>query len=308
MCIKLTSMHRRLPPLNALRAFEAAARTGSFTAAANELFVTHGAISRQVKQLEDWLEVALFERIGKRVVLTASGRQYLPVLQSAFDSMASATEKLTRREARVLRINAVPTLTMHWLLPRLTRFQLRHPGVELRLATSDDAINNQHADFDIAIRRGDEHWQGFVSHPFLPEYEQPVVSPALMARLPLASVADLARHTLLHADSRPVAWNRWLAAAGEPALQAATHQHFDHYYLCVQAAIDGLGVALSGQPVMDALLAGGKLLAPFAGPLVPSRAYSWVVPLALAEDPLCTAFCAWLEEEGDLTSASLQHS
>lgn len=291
-------MHRKLPPLNALRAFEAAARAGSFTAAADELFVTHGAISRQIRQLEDWLGIQLFHRLGKRVQLTAAGRQYLPVLQTAFDNIATTAEKLTRQQASVLRINAVPTLTMQWLLPRLTRFQLQHPGVELRLATSDDAINNQHADFDIAIRRGDEHWEGFVSHPFLHEYEQPVISPILLARQPLQSIEDLARHTLLHAESRPVAWTRWLAAAGHPALQPAANQRFDHYYLCLQAAVDGLGVALSGQPAIDALIASGKLVTPFAGPLVPSRGYSWVVPLALAEDPLCAAFCHWLEDEG----------
>ena len=296
----LTSMNRRLPPLNALRAFEAAARCGSFSAAAEQLHVTHGAISRQIKQLEEWLGLALFDRVGKRVLLTDNGRQYLPVLQTAFDSIATATERLTQGRTRQLRINATPTLAMHWLLPRLTRFQLRHPGVELRLATSDTIIHDQHADFDIAIRRGHDHWHGFVSHLFLTEHEQPLLSPALLASKPLATVADLAQHTLLHSETRPVSWERWLAAAGSPALQAAAHQHFDHYYLALQAAVDGLGVALSAQPVTDALIASGKLVAPLDGPRVKARGYSWVLPLTLAEDPLCADFCAWLEEEGGI--------
>ena len=292
-------MNRRLPPLNALRVFETAARLESFSAAAAQLNVTHGAVSRQIAQLEDWLGVALFQRHGRRVQLSDAGRQYLPVLQTAFDNIATATEKLTSNRSRLLRINVTPTLAMHWLLPRLTRFQRRHPGVELRLATSDAAINNQHADFDIAIRRGNDHWHGFVSHTFLTEHELPALSPALLARQPLRDAADLAGHTLLHSETRPVAWERWLAAAGQPALQAAGHQHFDHYYLALQAAIDGLGVTLGPLPVIEELLASGKLVTPLPGPLVRVRGYSWVLPLALAEDPLCADFCAWLEEEGE---------
>lgn len=292
-------MNRRLPPLNALRVFETAARLESFSAAAAQLNVTHGAISRQIAQLEEWLGVALFQRHGRRVQLSDAGRQYLPVLQTAFDNIATATEKLTSNRSRLLRINVTPTLAMHWLLPRLTRFQRRHPGVELRLATSDAAINNQHADFDIAIRRGNDHWHGFVSHTFLTEHELPALSPALLARQPLRDAADLAGHTLLHSETRPVAWERWLAAAGQPALQAAGHQHFDHYYLALQAAIDGLGVTLGPLPVIEELLASGKLVTPLPGPLVRVRGYSWVLPLALAEDPLCADFCTWLEEEGE---------
>lgn len=292
-------MNRRLPPLNALRVFETAARLESFSAAAAQLNVTHGAVSRQIAQLEDWLGVALFQRHGRRVQLSDAGRQYLPVLQTAFDNIATATEKLTSNRSRLLRINVTPTLAMHWLLPRLTRFQRRHPGVELRLATSDAAINNQHADFDIAIRRGNDHWHGFVSHTFLTEHELPALSPALLARQPLRDAADLAEHTLLHSETRPVAWERWLAAAGQPALQAAGHQHFDHYYLALQAAIDGLGVTLGPLPVIEELLASGKLVTPLPGPLVRVRGYSWVLPLALAEDPLCADFCTWLEEEGE---------
>lgn len=291
-------MTRRLPPLNALKAFESAARQGSFRLAADTLHVTHGAISRQVQQLEEWLGVALFVRQGRRVVLTAAGQAYLPTIQTAFDHIASATEKLVARaQGRRLRINVTPTLAMHWLLPRLTRFQLRYPGVELRLATSDAAINNQNADFDIAIRRSQEHWRGFVAHAFLTERELPVCSPALLEHQPISRAEDLAHHTLLHSETRPVAWERWLAAAGVPALQPAATQHFDHYYLALQAAIDGLGITLGPLPVIEDELASGKLVAPLAGPEVTVKGYCWVVPQSLVEDELVSAFCTWLEEE-----------
>lgn len=292
-------MNRRLPPLNALKAFEAAARHGNFSAAASALYVTHGAISRQIQQLEQWLGVELFERHGRRVRLSVAGQSYLPAIQAALDSIAAATEKLTaRKQGRRLNINVTPTLAMHWLLPRLTRFQLRYPGVELRLATSDASINNQNADFDIAIRRGKDHWHGFVSHAFLTEREIPVCSPALLLRQPIRQPADLATHTLLHSETRPVAWARWLAAAGVPALQSAADQHFDHYYLALQAAVDGLGVTLGALPVIESELASGKLVAPLAGPEITVRGYSWAVPQALVGDELVTAFCRWLEEEG----------
>lgn len=291
-------MNRKLPPLNALRAFEMAARYQSLTAAAEQLHVTHSAVSRQVSLLEEWLGVALFERRGRRLRLTDAGRQYLPVVQAAFDSLANATEKLTNQKPRLLRINAAPTLAMHWLLPRLTQFQRRHPEVELRLATSDAIINNQNADFDIAIRRGNDHWHGFVSNIFLTEHELPVASPTLLARQPLPDAGALAQHTLLHSDTRPVAWERWLAAAGVPGLQPAANQHFDHYYLALQAAVDGMGITLGPRPVIDELLASGKLQIALPTPAVRVRGYSWVVPQALAEDPLCAEFCTWLEYEG----------
>lgn len=204
-------MNRKLPPLNALRAFEMAARYQSLTAAAAQLHVTHSAVSRQVALLEEWLGVALFERLGRRLRLTDAGRQYLPVVQAAFDSIANATEKLTSQKPRLLRINAAPTLAMHWLLPRLTQFQRRHPEVELRLATSDAIINNQNADFDIAIRRGNDHWPGFVSNIFLTEHELPVASPALLARQPLPDAAALAQHTLCTRKH-----GRWRGSAGWP--------------------------------------------------------------------------------------------
>jgi LysR family transcriptional regulator, glycine cleavage system transcriptional activator len=288
----------RLPPLNALRAFEAAARLGSFTAAADALHVTHGAISRQVRMLEDWLGLPLFERQGRRVLLTGQGRDYLHAVQAGFDTITAATRRLTEsRSKRQITINALPTFTMHWLLPRLTRFQMRFPGVEMRLVTSDRPLAVAAGEFDVAIRRGPGDWTGYLAGEFLVEHEIPVCSPALLARLPLAEPKDLARHTLLSSVNRSFAWERWLALAGMTELHVAGRQQFDHFYLALQAAVDGLGVVLGPRPVIDDELASGRLVAPLPGPSVRSRAYCWVMPKSRAADPVLRAFCDWITEE-----------
>lgn len=291
-------MENRLPPLNALRAFEAAARLGSFTAAAEALHVTHGAVSRQVRALEDWLGLALFARHGRRVLLTEQGRDYLHAVQTGFDTIIAATRRLAEsRSRRQVMINALPTFTMHWLLPRLTRFQLRFPGVELRMVTSDAPLSTVAGGFDVAIRRGPGDWTGYIAGEFLVEHEIPVCSPALLERIPLKEPRDLGRHTLLSSVNRAHHWERWLALAGVADLAGARRQQFDHFYLALQAAVDGLGVTLGPRPVIDDELASGRLVAPLAGPMVRSRAYCWVMPKSRAADPVLKAFCDWLAEE-----------
>lgn len=292
-------MEPRLPPLNALRAFEAAARLGSFSAAAEILFVTHGAISRQIRALEEWLGVSLFDRRGRRVVLTESGREYYHAVQSAFHTIAGATRRVTESGAkRRITIDALPTFTMHWLLPRLTRFQMRHPAVELNLITSEHPPGRT-SDFDIAIRRSPQDLPGFHTRDFLVEQEIPVCSPALLKRIPLKTARDLRHHTLLSSDGRSQSWNRWLAAAGIPNLDVHRRQQFDHFYLTLQAAVDGMGVALGPRPVIDGELAAGRLVIPLPGPIVSARAYCWIVSNAKASDPLLRTFCDWLEQEAE---------
>src|SRR5258708_37428847 len=210
-------MARNLPPFPALRAFEAAARHESFTAAANELHVTHGAISRQVAAFETWLGVQVFHRRGKRVRLTDDGRRYLATVQAAFNNIAVATEQLRDTGVvHVLRVNALPTFAMKWLLPRLSQFQRMAPNVELRLATSNAPVETLE-NFDVAVRRGPAHWANCVSGHFLDETEIPVCSPALLQRSSITTADDLAKHVLLHSDTRPDAWRNWLAAAGAEA-------------------------------------------------------------------------------------------
>ncbi|POZ60228.1 transcriptional regulator GcvA [Chromobacterium alticapitis] len=288
------------PPLNSLRIFEAAARLESFSAAAGELFVTHGAVSKQIKQLEDWLGLALFERSGGRVKLTDAGWRYLVQVQDGLDLIANATAQLLQPDTqRRLSINSTPTFAAYWLLPRLQRFRARFPELELHLVTSDRDLSRLDAPFDIAIRRGPGDWPGHIAKPFLKEWELPLASPALLERLPLNSPADLVSHTLLHADTRPTAWQRWLTLAGAAELKPASAMHFDKFSLALQAAIDGLGVVLGPLPMAKALIDAGRLRQPLPAPVVSVRDYCWVAPRMAAEDPTVTAFCRWLESEAD---------
>ncbi|WP_321813346.1 MULTISPECIES: transcriptional regulator GcvA [unclassified Paraburkholderia] len=289
-------MARSLPPFPALRAFESAARHNSFTAAAAELHVTHGAISRQVAALEAWVGVQVFHRHGKRVALTDDGRRYLGAVQAAFDNIARATEQLRDTGVvHVLRVNALPTFAMKWLLPRLSQFQRLNPNVELRLATSNAPVETLDA-FDVAVRRGPAHWPDCASGHFLDEMELPVCSPALLKRTPIHNANDLARHVLLHSDTRPDAWRTWLATAGVTA-KCRKKQSFDHFYLALQAAVDGLGVALGPLPLLDDELASGRLVTPLDGPHIDARGYWWVARREVADVPVVAQFCRWLEEQ-----------
>ncbi|WP_186011606.1 transcriptional regulator GcvA [Burkholderia gladioli] len=294
-------MTRLLPPFPALRAFEAAARHESFSAAGDELHVTHGAISRQVAALEAWLGRPVFHRHGRRVRLTEEGRRYLATLSEAFDRIAQASEQLREAgPAHVLRINAQATIAMKWLLPRLSRFQREMPNVELKLSTSNAPLDTLEGQFDVAIRSGPGRWPNRASGHFLDETVLPVCSPKLLRQMPIASAEDLARHVLLHSDTRPSAWRDWFAAAGTQ-LRARKRQSFDHFYLALQAAVDGLGVALGPLPLLDEELASGRLVAPLAGPRIATRRYWWIA--AREASPPVLKFCAWLDAQAGRADA-----
>jgi LysR family transcriptional regulator, glycine cleavage system transcriptional activator len=288
-------VHRRLPPLNALKAFEAAGRHASFTRAADELRVTHGAVSRHVQALEAWLGLPLFERHNRRVVLTEVGQSYLAEIGAALDRVALATARQVERgQARVLHVNAVATFTLRWLIPRLSRFQRAHSSVEVRLTTSNVPLANIAEPFDVAIRGGPDARPGHVGHRFLDEERIPVCSPALLQRLPLEEPAQLAQHTLLHAATLPEVWPQWLSAAGVPNLKPQASITLEHFYLTLQAALDGMGVAMGPTRLIDDDVAAGRLMLPFAGPALPARSYYAYVPEARADDPAVRAFCEWL--------------
>ncbi|AMP10184.1 bacterial regulatory helix-turn-helix, lysR family protein [Collimonas arenae] len=286
--------------MQALRAFEVAARFENFSAAAEELHVTHGAVSRQIAALEAWLGMPVFHRIGKRVQLTDDGRRYLITVQAAFNNIAVATKQLRESgTVRVLHINALSTFAMRWLLPRLSGFQRLYPGVELKLSTStsDKPLGEPGEMFDVAIRRGPGHWPNCESGEFLEESELPVCSPALEARSPIRQASDLAQHTLLHSDTRPDAWSKWLMSADVAPASCKKRQSFDHFYLALQAAIDGLGVALGPLPLITDELASGRLVTPIAEPVIRARSYWWIVARHQAEVPLIRHFCEWLQQE-----------
>jgi LysR family glycine cleavage system transcriptional activator len=292
--------------LTALRAFEAAARHENLTRAAEELFVTHGAISRQIRDLESDLGTALFERRGRRLVLTDAGRDYQRVVTAAFDDLSVATDHLRQvASARRLTLNVLPTFAMRWLIPRLGRFQQLNPKIELRLVTSDRPISRQSEPFDLAVRRGPDSWQGYRASTFMAEWELPVCSPALLRRKPVTTLADLGQYMLLEAETRHNAWQHWLRSFGAQQMQFTGRQQFDHFYLCLDAAEDGLGLALGPVPLIADDLAAGRLVAPLPNLRLASRAYHWVVPERLANDPAIRSLCQWLEEEGERATAGM---
>ncbi len=296
------AIHQTLPPLTALRSFEAASRHGSFSRAADELCVTHGAVSRQVKVLEDWAGVALFDRVGKRVVLTSAGRRFADKVSSAFGDIAAAARTLRAEQGavRVLTLNVLPTFAMRWLLPRLSKFQFAHPQIELRLVTSDQPLDRTApGQFDVAVRRKStlparEFRTGIV----FTEDELPVCSPAFANANPIGDPADIKSLPLLVADTRAGSWDRWFAAAGESGVSSeASLRRFDHFYLALQAAIDGLGLALGPLPLIEEDLAQGRLVAPLSEPKLSAVPYCWAVRSSESDDPAVMQFLSWLEEE-----------
>jgi LysR family transcriptional regulator, glycine cleavage system transcriptional activator len=284
---------RRLPSLNAVVTFEAAARLGSFTLAARELRVTQGAVSRGIAGLEEWLGVPLFLREGKSVKLTEPGRAYRDEVSVALDRITVATARVTEAVVEApLVLDVLPTLAMRWLIPRLPLFQSLRPGVEVRIVTNDREVSSRDT-FDVAIRRGPRRRPGLRSVRFLEEEATPVCAPSLLRGQKLARVADLARHTLLSADTRSDAWPSWLAVHGAAGLKPRRVQRFDHYYVALQAAQDGLGVAMGALPIVEAELASGRLVAPFADRTVSAPAYYALTHVGMKR-PVTHAFVLWL--------------
>ena len=290
---------RRLPSLNWLRAFEAAARHTSFAEAAKELNVTPAAISQQVKQLEDWLGTAMFTRQPRSLMLTDAGLGYLPIVRQAFDHLAAGTEDLfgsSRGGPVAVRVST--SLTYLWLVPRLAGFLARHPDVSLRLSTTVDGLTFGQAGTDLEIRYGSGQWPGFRADRLFWEALFPVCSPALLhGPVPLASPEDLANHTLIHMIGEPENWQMWLNAAGVSGQSVGSAVQFDLHMMATRAAIEGIGVALGLSPMVDDALAKGLLVAPFEI-TIPARDAHFVVT---AEEAIkrreVQLFKAWLLEE-----------
>lgn len=294
---------RRLPPLNALRAFDAAARHQSFKEAAAELGLTHGAVSYQIRQLEDWLgPPELFARGNRRVALTPAGRAFQGEVAAALGRIAAAAgrhaEEGSKARRRILTVNALATFALRWLLPRLGDFRRSHPAVDVRLSTSSEPVDSLAELHDVVIRRGPDSFHGYVAEPFLTEHRLPVCSPAALRRHRLRRPGDLANHTLLHAATQPRLWPDWLALAGLRDVEPAGELVLDHNYLALQAAIDGLGVAIGPTALVASDLAAGRLVAPFSSPVLPSRSYCAYVPEGAGTDPAIRDFCAWLRRIG----------
>lgn len=289
----------RLPPLNALRNFESVARHGSFAAAAIELHVTHWAVGKQVRLLEDWFGVPLFERQARGVMLTDAGAALLGDVTGAFERLASGSarlrhEEVAHRVSGVVRVNALASFALCWLIPRLGEFHSLHPDIDVRVSTSSRKLRYVGDAFDIGVRSGSEEGPGLQCLALMPDLRLPACSPALLQRQPIQGVADLRHHTLLHSASTRSAWPSWFKEAGMPDLRAAGHAEHDHVFLQLAAAVEGLGVALASLPLIERDIAAGRLVCPIATPAWRAPDYTLVVNLDRAGDAAVAAFGRWI--------------
>lgn len=291
-------MPHQLPPLHALRVFEVAARAGSYTEAARELHLTHGAVSRQIHLLEAALGQPLFRKDGQRMVATVHARAFAREISLAFDHISDAAQRYGKRATeKVIRINAPATMAMRWLIPRLGAFRQRVPGVEVRVST---AFSNEPAlkgSFDVAIRRTTGEQGQFEVLPLFAETGTLIVSPALWRAAPLARPADLTRAILLSTETRPGEWNAWLERAGCPDLRPVQELRFDHYFVTLQAVVDGMGYGMGPFPTLVSERELGRILAPFPELQVPGETYHALVPLDADKPRHLRAFLEWLAQE-----------
>lgn len=288
-------MNRRLPSLTALRAFEAAARHESFSKAAEELHVTHAAISRQIRELETDLKLRLFRRTGRGVKLTEAGDAYARKITRAFDRISEATRELaTARDRRDLLISVEVGLASAWLVPRLGRFQARHPDIDIVLDATDALIDFRSAQAEIGIRCGTGRYPGLKAEEIVRLVAFPVAAPALVRTLKLRQPDDLARATLLHQDSKRW-WGNYLAHVGVSQALADAGPMLPSYN-AVEAAIGGQGVALGDNVIAAAALLDGRLVRPF--PTIDAEvAYYFVSPDGRRESDAARSFKEWLYEE-----------
>jgi LysR family glycine cleavage system transcriptional activator len=306
-------MARRLPPLNGLRAFEAAARHLSFTKAAGELHVTQAAVSHQIKALEEVLGLQLFRRFNRRLMLTDVGQEYLPALSEAFDRIDAATRRLRAAEATgPLKVSVANSLAAKWLLPRLPDFHARHPEIDIQISALDRLVDFASEDVDMGLRYGRGGYAGLRVDPLMQDRVYPVCSPKLLeGPRPLRAPADLRHHTLLHDDVAPIEapdWRAWLAAAGVTGVDPERGPSYSHSSLVLQAAIDGQGVALGRSSLVALDLEAGRLVRPF-GPDMPSGYACYVVsPKTTADQPKIKAFREWLLEQAAAGRDEAQHA
>jgi len=286
-----------LPSLNGLRAFEAAARHLSFTRAAGELHVTQTAISHQIRRLEEQLGIRLFERRTRELRLTREAAAYLPSVQQAFEELRQATARLQRpaRDA-LLTVSTTASLAAKWLVTRVAAFQDANPGIEVRITTSAHLVDFRREEVDMAVRYGRGSWPGLRARWLMAEDIFPVCAPALLrAAKPLRQPADLVHHTLLHASASREDWQLWLTAAGLPVSIAARRGlSFDQSFMTVQAAVDGLGVALGRTRFVEADIAAGRLVVPFDVVLPADAGFYIVAPEETADTPKIALFRDWL--------------
>lgn len=294
-------MSRKLPPLNSLRAFEAAARLKSVSKAADELSVTQSAVSHQIKVLEDWGQIELLRRSGRGIALTEAGERYAAALATSLDQIDLATRRLLAADPRKgwLTVSTMPSFAAKWLVPRLPAFRAKHPDIDVWLSTwwnfqdDEDLSAFTDSDVDMAILYGRGEWRDVSATPFIEEELFPVCAPSYLMQTPLKTPDDLKSATLLHDEMRQD-WRLWLKAADVTGIEPDRGPGFDDSALLIQAAVAGMGVALGRSALIRADMQAGLLVAPFALRLPADLAYYVVSRPGTENLPKIKAFRDWL--------------
>lgn len=291
-------MRRQLPPLSTLKAFEAAARHESFTRAAEELSVTQGAISQRVKALETELGIQLFKRERQGLVITIAGREYLDVVRTALDHIATGTDRLLKHQhSGVLTVSTSPDFAAKWLVPRLSLFTEAHPEIDLRISATTPHVDFAREDVDVAVRHGDGAWGGLHVARLCAEELFVVCSPRLIAgRKQMRHPTDVLKFPLLHLDSRK-GWAKWLEVVGVVVNKELHGPILNRASMLIDAAIDGQGLALARTALAAWDLLNGRLTRPFPQALPLSNLYWIVCPITTATVPKITTFRDWLLAE-----------
>jgi len=293
-----------LPPLNSLRAFESAGRHLSFSKAAEELSVTPGAISQQIRGLEDFLEIKLFKRRNRSIVLTDAGQIFLPLLSDGFSSISEAVDVVRKSQCdEPLTITAPPSFTSKWLIPRLCKFQSLHPDIDVRIDASSHLVDFVRDDIDVGIRFGDGEYPELESI-FLFSFDLiPVCSPELLTDgKGLGDVSDIRHHTLLHDDDRNIDpswpdWAMWLATAGVDDIDASRGIYFNQGEMIIEAALEGQGIALVSSVMAAGEIESGRLVQPFETRLPVRLRFHLVTSAQKARNPKVAEFRQWILEE-----------
>ena len=285
-----------LPPIADLLAFEAAARHTSISRAAEELHLTQSAVSRQIRQLEAQLGMAVFHRVRQRVVLTDAGRVYAADVRAVLQQLAAATQKTMAWSdgGGLLNLAVLPTFGTRWLIPRLADFAALHPDVTVNIAARSEPFDFAQEPLDAAIHFGAPLWAGAVCEYLMHEQVVPLCSPAYRQRLGIAQVQDVARAVLLQQTTRPTQWADWFEQVGVDSQHALRGPRYEQFAMIAQAAVSGLGAALLPRFLVEAEIASGALVQLFPQALESADAYYLVYPESRAEAPLVRAFRDWI--------------
>ncbi|KAB0644282.1 LysR substrate-binding domain-containing protein [Burkholderia latens] len=287
---------KRLPSLNALQVFDVVARHGSFTRAAAHLCLTQGAVSRQILALESFYQFPLFKRTPKGLLLTAEGELLLPTVRESFARIEEVSMRLSRRRTELAL--KVPTCMMQWMLPRIMRFQVEHPELQVQITTTwDHHVDFRVEPFDAAVIYADGAGADMHAIALFEERLTPVCAPSLLERQPLASIDELAGHTLLHPTRDHRDWKRWLDQAGATRVDSTRGLSFETLDLATRAAIDGYGIAIGDRTLVDESVAAQRLVMPFDLSLPTGMGYYFVYPGGIEQPHKIQLFGDWIADQ-----------